>query len=383
MKRETTSVEINGHTITFETGKIARQAGGAIIVRCGDTMAMATACRSPEPLADVDFLPLRVDYQEKFASTGKTVSGFIKREGKPTQNEILVSRLIDRPIRPMFVDGYYHDVQLFASVLSYDSVHNPDVLSICASSAALCISDIPLIKPIGAVRVGVIDGKFVVNPTVDEQKRSRLDLVMAGTENAVLMIEGSADFLTEEETLQAIEIGHHAIQKICKALHDLQNKVGKPKKTDTIKQIDPAIIDAIHRLGGQKFPEALRIREKTKHEQAVSEIKKEILETLSGETASPRYDAADVKKALKQYSSDVMRKMILDEGIRCDGRNLTTIRPIDIEQALLPRTHGSSLFTRGETQSLAICVLGPESMSQRYEDLNVEKTPREVVIRER
>lgn len=372
MQRKTTSIEINGRTIIFETGKIARQAHGSILIRCGETIVLATACRSSEPLPNVDFLPLRVDYQEKFSSTGKTLSGFIKREGKPSQTEILVSRLIDRPIRPMFEDGYYHDIQLLSYVLSYDGEHTPDVLAICASSAALAISDIPLIKPVGAVRVGLIDNQFVVNPTNEQQKRSRLDLVLAGTEDAVLMIEGSSDFLTEEEVLQAIEIGHLAIQKICAAIADLQQKVGKAKATETIKKPDPALIKAVEELGSAKMPAALRHQEKAVREKATAEIEKFIIDTLTAETATPCYALLDVKKALKNYSSNIMRQMILDNGIRCDGRNLTTIRPIDIEQGLLPRTHGSSLFTRGETQSLAICVLGPDGMGQRYEDLDGE-----------
>lgn len=372
MQRKTKSVEINKQIISFETGKIARQAGGAVVVRVGETMLLATACASKEPLKDIDFLPLKVDYQEKFSSTGKTVSGFIKREGKPTQIEIMTSRLIDRPIRPMFVDGYYHDIQLLAAVLSYDGVHNPDVLAICACSAALAISDIPLIKPIGAVRVGMINGVFVVNPTVEEQRKSRLDLILAGTDEAVLMIEGSADFLTEEEVLEAIKAGHEAIQKICKAIGEFQHEVGKPKLLSTIKAMPLDLHQAIEKLGAEKYSQALRHKEKKARETAVGELEKSLMEALTSESASPRFEPFDVKKALKSYSSSLMRKMILDEKVRCDGRSLTDIRQIDVEQGLLPRAHGSSLFTRGETQALAICVLGSENMGQRFEDLHGE-----------
>lgn len=372
LQTKTTSVDINGHTITFETGKIARQASGSVVVRCGDTMVLATCCASPKPLPDIDFLPLKIDYQEKFSSVGKTVSGFIKREGKPTQTEILVCRLIDRPLRPLFQEGYFHDTQVMSTVLSYDGVHNPDVLAICACSAALAISDIPLIKPIGAVRIGMINGEFVINPHVDQQKNSRLDLVIAGTEDAVLMIEGMADFLTEEEVLEAIRVGHEAIQAICKELTVWQQAIGKPKISDTIKIQNPAILQAVEKLAHPHLAKALRVQEKKIREKAVTEIEAKIMETLAGENAEPKYPANDVKMAIKQHSSNLMRLMILDDKVRCDGRDLTTIRPIEIEQGILPRTHGSSLFTRGETQTIAICVLGPDNMGQRYEDLNVD-----------
>ncbi len=376
MPCKSTTVEINGQQITFETGKIARQANGSILIRCGETMVLATACRTQNPLPDIDFLPLRIDYQEKFSSTGKTVSGFIKREGKPTQTEILVCRFIDRPLRPMFEEDYYHDVQILSSVLSYDGEHAPDVLAICASSAALVISDIPLLKPVAAVRVGMIDNQFIINPTIAQQKLSRLDLVLAGTEEAVLMIEGTADFLTEDEVLKAIELGHQAIQKICKAIEELGKMVGKPKYTETIKKLDPALLQKVEELGNKHYPQALRTQEKLVREKATAEIEKAIIEALTNEAAIPRYAPLDVKKALKRYSSNLMRQMILKEKVRCDGRNTTTIRPIDIEQSLLPRAHGSSLFTRGETQSLAVCVLGPDNMGQRYEDLEGENLQR-------
>ena len=240
-----TSVQVNGKEIIFESGKIARQANGAVMARCGDTMVLATACSSPEPLPDVDFLPLRVDYQEKFSAAGKTLAGFIKREGRPAERETLVSRLIDRPIRPMIQEGYFHDIQILAYVYSYDNENSPDVLAICAASAALCLSDIPLIKPLGAVRVGRIDDTFVINPTIEEQKKSSLDLVLAGTEDAVLMIEGSCKFLTEEQILEAISVGHQAIQKICHTLAQWQQEHGKQKRIDTIRNVDPALFTLV------------------------------------------------------------------------------------------------------------------------------------------
>jgi polyribonucleotide nucleotidyltransferase len=214
LERKTTSVTIDGKEITFETGKIARQAGGAVIVRSGDTMVFSTACMSPEPMEGIDFFPLKVDYQEKFSAAGKTLAGFIKREGRPTQRETLVSRLIDRPLRPMFEEGLYNEVQVLSYVWSYDGINSPEPLAITACSAALAISDIPLIKPVAGVRVGFVQGKFVVNPTTKEQAASSLDLLLAGTEDAVLMIEGFCDFLTEEQVIEALEVGHAAIKKI-------------------------------------------------------------------------------------------------------------------------------------------------------------------------
>lgn len=367
-----TSVEIAGKEISFESGKIARQANGSVIVRQGDTMILATACSSPEPLPDIDFLPLRVDYQEKFSSVGKTLSGYIKREGRPTEKETLVSRLIDRPIRPMIKEGYHHDVQLLAYVLSYDTTHSADVLSILGASAALCLSDIPLQKPIGAVRVGYINGSFILNPTVEEQNKSSLELMLAGTEDSVLMIEGSCDFLTEEQVLEAIEQGHAAIRKICATLKAFQEQYGKPKRLDTIVTLPEGLKKLVEQKAEPMLKKASMTKEKKIREKIMSDEKKRIVEELTQADAPVSYSAHHVNLALETVSSEYLRNMIFNEGIRWDGRAVTEIRPISVEQSLLPRTHGSSLFTRGETQSLAICVLGGENMALRYEDLHGE-----------
>jgi polyribonucleotide nucleotidyltransferase len=371
-----TSVTVAGKEITFESGKIARQANGAVVVSCGETIVLATACSTPDPLPDVDFLPLRVDYQEKFSSVGKTPSGFIKREGRPAERETLVSRLIDRPIRPMIKEGYHHDIQLLAYVLSYDGQNTPDVLAICAASAALCLSDIPLIKAIGAVRVGRVGDQFVVNPTAEEQKNSTLDLVMAGTEDAVLMIEGSCKFLTEEQILEAIAIGHKAVQQICQCIHQWQIEHGKPKRLDTLRTVDPALIALVEQKATPMLQKIYKIHNKKEREKAQATESKAIVEELSNVENTPHFNKLDVKDALETVSSAFMRKMIFDTGVRWDGRSNTDIRPIFIEQSLLPRTHGSALFTRGETQSIAICVLGGEQMAQRYEDLHGEGNQR-------
>ena len=371
LHRETITVPVGGKTLRFETGKIARQAGGSVLVHCGETVVMSTACAAAAPAEGIDFFPLRVDYQEKFSSVGRTAAGFIKREGRPTEREILACRLIDRPLRPMFEEGYYNEVQVLAYVFSYDGVHTPDVLAICAASAALTISDIPLIKPIGAVRVGMIDEQFIINPTFEETKKSKLDLILAGTEDAILMIEGFCDFLTEEQVIEAIETGHKAIQEICRHLSAWREKIGKPKKRDTLRKISQEINNAVHASASALLESALKIAAKSEREKAVAEIQQTVLKTLVADT-----DSKDVKTnvllSFKKLQSTLMRKMVLDTQKRIDGRGLKEIRPIDIEQSILPRTHGSSLFTRGETQTLAVCTLGGETSGQRYEDLQGE-----------
>lgn len=376
-KRKSITVSIGGRDISFETGKIARQAAGSVLVRSGETVLLATACSAPTPSEDTDFLPLRVDYQEKFSSSGKTLGGFIKREGRPTEKEVLTSRLIDRPIRPMFPEGYYNEVQLLAYVYSYDGIHSPDPLAICATSASLVLSDIPLLKPIAGVRVGLIDDSFIVNPTVDEQKRSRLDLILAGTEDSILMIEGYANFLTEEQILEAVEEGHQAIGKICQALADWQKEIGKPKNTDNLRLIPAKLSKEIHDFAFDKIEKALRIKEKQVRDENIKAISDE-LETkfISEDAAASEYKKSEVKAAFKKIRSDLLRKMILNENKRSDGRACDQIRGIDIEMSLLPRTHGSALFTRGETQSLAVCTLGGESMAQRGENLDGELNSR-------
>lgn len=376
MQRHIMKVNVGNREIIFETGKIARQANGSVVVRMGDTMLLTTACAAPNAAPETDFLPLRVDYQEKFSSAGKTVSGFIKREGRPTERETLISRLIDRPLRPMFEEGYYNEVQVLSYVWSYDGINLPEPLAICSASAALVISDIPLIKPIAGVRVGMIDGKFIINPTQEELQDSKLDLVLAGTEDAVLMIEGYCDFLTEEQILEAIEMGHKAIKTICEALHNWQQQLGKEKNRTTLHTLPHELLDTVDRIAKPLLESAMRIGEKFKREEALNAAKKAVENALFPDGQEPKFSPTEVAAAHKQISSKYMRQMILNENRRSDGRTTTEIRPIDVEQSLLPRAHGSSLFTRGETQAMAVCTLGGESMSQRYETLNGEGSHR-------
>lgn len=376
MKRETISVTIGEQEIIFETGKIARQANGSVVVKAGETMVFASACAADKAAEDADFFPLRVDYQENFSSVGKTLSGFIKRQGRPSEKEILVSRLIDRPLRPMFEEGYFNEVQVLSYVWSYDGVNLPEPLAICAASAALAISDIPLLKPVAAVRVGLVNGKFIVNPTAEQQKSSLLDLLLAGTDDAVLMIEGFCNFLTEEQVLEAITLGHENIKKICNTIGEWRNKVGKPKHVATIRKLPQELLDAVDKIAAPMLGSALRIHHKLEREEALSAIDEAVKKALLPEGQESPHSPKQVSAALKEIQSKYLRHMIVTEDLRSDGRNSKTIRPIDVEQTILPRVHGSSLFTRGETQSLSVCTLGGESMAQRFEDLHGENSNR-------
>lgn len=376
MQRDTITVNIQGKDLIFETGKIARQAGGAVLVRCGETLVFSSACSAPNADPNTDFLPLRVDYQEKFSSAGKTVSGFIKREGRPSEREILVSRLIDRPLRPLFEEGYFNEIQVLTYVWSYDGINSPDPLAICAASAALVISDIPLIKPVGAVRVGYLNGQFVVNPTIEQMRQSKLDLMIAGTEDAVLMIEGSCEFLTEEQVLESIKLGHESIKVICQALSQWQRKVGKEKNRDKLRLVPKELNEIVEKIANPLLEKALRISEKKKREEELGNVNIAVNAALFPEGSEPKYSPQDVNYTIKSVSSKMMRRMILKENVRSDGRKSTEIRPIDIEQGILPRAHGSSLFTRGETQAVAVCTLGGSGMAQRFEDLEGEGSQR-------
>jgi polyribonucleotide nucleotidyltransferase len=361
----------------FETGAIARQANGSVIVRSGETMVFSSACASKGEPKTTEFFPLTVNYQENFSSVGRTSGGFIKRQGRPSQKEILVCRLIDRPLRPMFEKGYFNDVQILSYVWSYDGVNAPEPMAICAAAAALVISDIPLIKPIAGVRVGMINGQFVINPTVPEQEESVLDLMLAGTEDAVLMIEGYCDFLNEDQIIAAIEFGHKYIRVICEALKGWQKELGKEKYLESLKLIPEATVDAVKSMASAKLEPAVRIISKLEREVAIKAIKDEVIEKLCPEDVEePEHALSDVEKAFKKVSAQVMRQMVLSENVRCDGRKTTEVRQIGIIPNYLPRTHGSAVFTRGETQAVAVCTLGGENMAQRFEKLEGEDNDR-------
>ncbi|NGX52007.1 MAG: Polyribonucleotide nucleotidyltransferase [Candidatus Anoxychlamydiales bacterium] len=361
---------IEGKEITLETGLIAKQANGAVLLHVGDTTILSTVCSGKKALDDIDFLPLRVDYQEKFSSIGKTPGGFIKRQGKPTIKEILTSRLTDRSFRPLFEDGYYKDTQILSYVYSYDSIHLPDVLAICAASAALAISDIPLKKPVGAVRVGYINNEYIINPTAEETKNSDLDLILSGTDDAILMIEGYSNFLTEEQILEAIDVGHKAIKTICLEISAWAAKIGKEKNRKGLHVIDQKIIDDVAEKTSAQIITALSVKDKKLREADFDDLNAKLIETYKLDTLEPIYPKRDVFTAFKKISSSLMRKKILEENKRIDGREFNEIRKIDSEIGFLGRTHGSAVFTRGETQAIAVCTLGGENMAERYEDLH-------------
>jgi polyribonucleotide nucleotidyltransferase len=376
MERKLKKISITeDQELIFETGKIAKQANGAVLLRQGETVVFSTACAAANADASIDFLPLRVDYQEKFSSAGKTLGGFLKREGRPSEREILVSRLIDRPLRPMFEDGYYCETQVLSYVWSYDGEYQPDPLAICAASAALVISDIPLIKPVAAVRVGLVEDQFVINPTAKQMTDSKLDLMLAGTHEAILMIEGYCDFLTKEEVIAAIEFGHKAIIKICEGLSEWQAEIGKEKARGSLRKLPKELSSEMEEKFASSLEPIFKIKDKKQREESQSKKYGEIAAYFAGKLdceGAALFSDVDVKMAIKKLSAKIMREQILSEGIRSDGRGTTDIRPIDSEINLLPRTHGSCLFTRGETQTMATCTLGGESMGQRFEDLDGE-----------
>jgi polyribonucleotide nucleotidyltransferase len=364
-------VKVGHQLLELETGKIARQAHGAVVLRCGETVVFSAVTRADGAADDASFFPLRVDYQEKFSSAGKTLGGYLKREGRPTQRETLISRMIDRPVRPLFPEGYFNEVQIQTTVWSFDGVNAPDVMAINASSAALVISDIPFQKPLGGVRVGLINNEFIVNPTIEEQKSSKLDLVLAGTEDAVLMIEGYCDFLTEDQVMEAIETGHRAIREFCKALAGWRAEIGQPKHLENIPELPKELVSGIMKTAAPFMKKALITVLKQDREAHLGAAKEAVMAEFAPKAGEEKgWSKLDVDRAFKAVSARMMRDKILDEKVRVDGRSLTDIRSIFIEQNLLPRVHGSSLFTRGETQAMAVCTLGGKNMAQKSEDLS-------------
>ncbi|MCH9612454.1 MAG: Polyribonucleotide nucleotidyltransferase [Chlamydiia bacterium] len=366
------SVSFNGHTFVLETGKIARQANGAVTLTCKNNVLLATACSSKAPSSEVDFLPLTVNYMENLSSNGKTAGGFIKQPGRQNKGDTLTSRMIDRPIRPLFPKGFYDEVQVIISLFSYDETYDPNPLSICAASAALAISSIPMTKTVGAVRVGFVDGEFIINPTPEQKAASKLDLLLAGTHEAVLMIEGYCDFLTEDQVIQAITEGHEAIKLICEGIDDFARMVGKEKDLTTIDYPSDEMFDKMRAFIGNQLVEAYQIREKEKRNDAISAVKEALAEELKIGQEECDYTARNFGVAFKEIRAQTVRGDMLKTRRRIDGRTPECIRPIVAEARPLPTPHGSALFTRGETQALCISVLGNENMVQRGENVDGE-----------
>ncbi|GMU87129.1 MAG: polyribonucleotide nucleotidyltransferase [Ignavibacteriales bacterium] len=365
-------VEIDGKKISIETGRYARQANGSVMVRSGDTMVLVTAVAAQEAREDIDFFPLQVEYREKHSAAGKFPGGFFKREGKPTEKEVLSARLIDRPIRPLFSDAYRNETQIVATVFSYDGENDPDVLAAFGASAALSISSIPFIGPIGEVRVARVEGKYIVNPTFAEIASGDMELIVAGTYDSIMMVEGEAKEVSEEEMLTALRVAHEAIQKLVLIQKELMAEAGVPKMEVKAKEIAAELIQEVNALARAKYREIVA-QVLTKEERAAAN---KTLNTGVKEALAEKFPDQEktIATLLHDIEKEEMRERILKDGLRLDGRNTKQIRPITIELGVLPRAHGSALFTRGETQSLCSLTLGTKNDEQLIDGLGEEYT---------
>jgi polyribonucleotide nucleotidyltransferase len=359
----TVEVDLGGRKITLETGKMAKQANGAVVVRSGDAVVLVTACMANDPKPGAGFFPLTVDYREYTYAAGKIPGGFIKREGRPSEKEILTSRLIDRPVRPLFPEGIFNETQIIAMVLSADPEQDPNSLAIVGAGAALAISDIPFHHVLGGVRVGLLKGEYIANPTYSEGRESKLNIIVAATEHGIVMVEAGAQQASEQEVIGAIDFGHTCCKKIAAAIQELVAKVGKPKRAFTSPVLDAALYEKISAQFREKLTDAMNTQKYAKLESysRIAELKKQVIESLSDEQKD---EAKKVYDALKER---IFRDEMLKSHRRPDGRAFDEIRQITIETSVLPRTHGSALFTRGETQALVTVTLGTKDDEQRIE----------------
>lgn len=367
------SIELGGRTLTMEIGKIAKQANGAVLVRYGDTAVVVAATGTKTPREGVDFFPLTVDFEEKMYAVGKIPGGFIKREGRPAETAILTSRLIDRPIRPMFPEGYHNDVQIVATAVSVDPDNAPDIPAMIGASCALSISDIPFEGPIAGVRVGMIDGQYIINPTIEQAKVSRLNLAVAGTKDAILMVEAGAKEISEDEMLDAIWFGHEEIKKLVEWQEKIMAEVGKPKMEVPVYEPPAELAAEIEAYGAEQLKAALMDANKLEREENVARIKAEIADAFMGKYPD---NAKDVAYITQKLVKKIVRRTISVDKIRPDGRALDEVRPVTCEVGLLARPHGSALFTRGQTQILNVLALAPLSEAQTLDGLGVELTKR-------
>jgi polyribonucleotide nucleotidyltransferase len=366
------SIDIEGEKITIETGKFAGQANGAVTIRHGDTLVLATATMAATPREGVDFFPLTVDFEERLYAAGKIPGSFFKREGKPSEAAILLCRLTDRPLRPLFPKGFRNDVQIVVTALSADQEHYIDILAIIAASAALTVSDIPFSGPIGAVRVGYIDGGFVFNPTASEMEHSLLDLRLAGTRDAIIMVEAGASEVTEDLMHEALEAGHHAFQPLIDLQEKMRAEIGKPKATMPVYVLSDEVKQAVRERIAPRVSDILATGPaKSERNDALDSVKHEMAKELAD-----KFTAPEIASAVDYIVKEQVRSMILIEDRRADGRDSKTIRPISCEVGLLPRAHGSGLFQRGETQVLTIATLGMPSEEQKIDTLSPEESKR-------
>lgn len=365
----TAKVRVGREDLVFETGKLAKQADGAVLVRFGDTVVLVTACYAPTAREGIDFLPLTVDFRENTYASGRIPGGFFKREGKPPEKEVLTSRLIDRPIRPLFPGGWNRETQVVAFVLSADAENDSDVLALTGASAALALSRIPLERTIASVRVGMVDGAYVVNPTYAERKQSRLDLIVAGSKDAIVMVEAGASEVSEDEMLTALETGHAAIRQIVSTIDTLATEAGKPKVAVKAPEVDEALARDVETRTIGPLADAMRISDKLENYAQVDKVLDELLASFPDDAVEQR---ASAKRIFKDLKEKVLRDEILERGQRLDGRKFDEIRDISSEIGLLPRVHGSAVFTRGETQALVTATLGTADDQQKIEQVDGE-----------
>lgn len=363
--------DLSGKFLSIETGKVAKQAHGAAMVRLGDTMILATAVEAKPLDEQQDFFPLLVDYREKAYAAGKIPGGFFKREGRPSEKETVSARLIDRTLRPLFPEGYFNEVQIMVMVLSSDQENDADVLGLIGASAALSMSELPFYQPVGAIRVGRSNGEFIVNPTFSELETCDINLVVAGTNDFVNMVEGECREVSEGELLSAVEFGHKQIQKLVELQKELCVRVGKPKPQVEVQVIEAELVEAVTALGWEKIKDANRTSDKKGREEKLYDLSDAIMAELA-----ERFPASEpkIKSILQDLERKDLRQLILDEGRRTDGRTADQVRPITCEVGVLPRTHGSAIFTRGQTQCLAVTTLGTKIDEQRIDDLEGEST---------
>ena len=367
MQGKTFTMELAGKTLTIETGKYCEQAGGSAFVRMGDAVVMVNATVAKQPRDGVDFLPLSIEFEEKMYSVGKIPGGYIKREGRPSEKAILCSRLIDRPLRPLFPKGFYNDIQVIATVLSMDPDVQPEILGMIGSSAALAMSEAPFAGPTGAVAVGMVDGKYIINPTLEERHKSKLNLTVAGTKDAVMMVEAGADELTEKEMLDAILMAHVEVKKIVAFIEDIAAECGKPKMEVNIYHPDEAFTELVREYARDKVEWQLDTFERKVREERSEQVKQEVIEHFAEEYPD---SAGDIDMILYNLTKEIVRDKIINRKIRPDGRAQDEIRPIWSEVGILPRVHGSGVFTRGQTQVMTIATLAPLSEGQELDGID-------------
>jgi polyribonucleotide nucleotidyltransferase len=366
----TKEVEIGGKKLYIETGRMAKQSNGAVMIKYGETMVLVTAVASKESRDDLDFFPLSVEYRERAFAAGKFPGGFFKREGKPTEKEVLSARLIDRPIRPLFAKEYKNDTQVAAFVYSYDGENDPDVLAAVGASAALVISDIPFLEAIAEVRVGKINGEYIINPTYSQLVESEIELTVAGTMDSIMMVEGESKEVSEEDLLSALNFAHAEIKKLVQIQNELREECGKPKMEVAAKEVNEELVKEVNELGYKRLEDLVNTS-MAKEDRALqtTEVYKDVVAQLEEKYPD---EIKDIKNLLHDYEKDLMRVKILKDGVRLDGRTTVDIRAISIDLGLIARTHGSALFTRGETQSLTTLTLGTKSDEQIIDGLNEE-----------